>query len=318
MNSTTSTTPRHPIRVVARRTGLTPATLRAWERRYGVVEPGRSDGGQRLYSDQDIERLSRLRALTELGRPIGLVAGLSEGEAAALLEEDRAATGEAATSRRRLTDGDAPAAWVDEAYRAIGAMDGARLHAILRRSAAVLGAVRFLADVAEPLLQRVGSRWATGEITPAHEHLASGVLEQVLTWLMPPSSSDHDLSRVVVATLAGERHGLGARLVAAAATTEGWGVVYLGTDLPATDIATAAREVGAAIVSISVVLTDRAAESVDELTRLRSLLPSDVELVVGGRGARTLPTDRLPGGVEVAAGLDAFRSLLRERSAGDM
>ena len=56
-----ATAPRHPIRVVAQRTGLTPATLRAWERRYRVVEPSRSEGGQRLYSDADVERLVRIR-----------------------------------------------------------------------------------------------------------------------------------------------------------------------------------------------------------------------------------------------------------------
>ena len=65
MNSHDST-PKHPIRIAAKRAGLTPAALRAWERRYQAVEPGRSGGGQRLYSDRDVERLRTLRALTEL------------------------------------------------------------------------------------------------------------------------------------------------------------------------------------------------------------------------------------------------------------
>jgi len=76
MSTPPDATPRHPIRVVARRTGLTPATIRAWERRYGAVEPARSEGGQRLYSDLDLERLDTLRHLTEMGRSISSVAPL--------------------------------------------------------------------------------------------------------------------------------------------------------------------------------------------------------------------------------------------------
>ena len=68
--------PQHSVRVVARRTGLTPDLLRAWERRYRVVEPTRSAGGQRNYSDADIERLQLLVKVTAAGRPIGHVAAL--------------------------------------------------------------------------------------------------------------------------------------------------------------------------------------------------------------------------------------------------
>ena len=79
---------RHPIRVVAQRTGLTPATIRAWERRYGAVVPTRSGGGQRVYSDLDVQRLRTLKALTDAGRGISMVAGLSPMDAEALLTED--------------------------------------------------------------------------------------------------------------------------------------------------------------------------------------------------------------------------------------
>ena len=65
---------RHPIRVVAQRTGLTPATIRAWERRYDAVAPTRSEGGQRVYTDLDVQRLRTLKALTDAGRGISMVA----------------------------------------------------------------------------------------------------------------------------------------------------------------------------------------------------------------------------------------------------
>src|SRR4051794_35592575 len=75
-----STVPRYPVRLVASRTGLSAHVLRAWERRYGVVSPTRSEGGQRLYSDFDIERLLRLRRLAERGHSIGRIAALELSE----------------------------------------------------------------------------------------------------------------------------------------------------------------------------------------------------------------------------------------------
>ena len=86
------TTKRHPIQVAARRSGLSQDTLRAWEKRYGVVEPARSGGRQRLYSDQDVERLRLLRSAVEEGRRISEVANLSAKELTALVLEDRAET----------------------------------------------------------------------------------------------------------------------------------------------------------------------------------------------------------------------------------
>ena len=86
---------RHPIKVVARRTGLSPEVLRVWEKRYAVVEPGRTKTARRLYSDADIERLRILRQATLLGRRIGEISGLTTEALAAQVKEDREATAEA-------------------------------------------------------------------------------------------------------------------------------------------------------------------------------------------------------------------------------
>ena len=82
---------KHPIRVVTTRTGLTPDLLRAWERRYGVVTPTRSTGGQRLYSDADVERLAMLHRAVLSGRAIRTVAELTDDELAALVGVDEQA-----------------------------------------------------------------------------------------------------------------------------------------------------------------------------------------------------------------------------------
>lgn len=290
--------PRHPIRVVAQRTGLTPATLRAWERRYQVVDPGRSGGGQRLYSDRDVERLRRLHQLTEAGRPISLVASLPDEALERLHAEDR--------SRRYVPPASAPPgtatapadALVASAFDRVSALDGDGLEAVLRRAAVTLGVHAFLEDVVTPLLHRVGDAWASDALGPAHEHLCTGVIQSVLAWLHEPVAGGADGPRLVVATLPGERHGLGAMLVAAAAGLEGWQVTYLGVDLPAAEIARAARVVGARAVALSVVNADAAAEAAEGLGELRRALGPAVGLLVGGGAAARMSAAALPAGVE--------------------
>lgn len=299
--------PRHPIRVVARRTGLTPATIRAWERRYGAVSPVRSEGGQRLYSDRDLVQLDTLRRLTEMGRSISSVAGLSPAEAAALLEEDR---GLEPAARRPPTSGEAPDAWTGQAYARLRALDDGGLERILRRALATLGAPAFLEGVAAPLLRQVGSGWESGDVTPAQEHLGSAVIDRVLADIADHAEADDDAPRVVVATLPEERHGLGARLVAAVAALEGWRVSYLGTDLPAHEIAAAATALGADLVAVSVVSDDGPEAAARALGALRGALDPDVELIVGGRAARLLGTRDLPPDTLLMSDLGDFRTHL--------
>lgn len=304
--------PRHPIRVVAQRTGLTPATLRAWERRYHVVEPRRSDGGQRLYSDRDVERLTRLHLLSEAGRSISLVAGLSDAEAEALHQEDLAKGRSAVGSQLPEGTGAGPAAarFVDAAFQRLATLDGDGLEAVLRRAAVTLGAHAFLEEVVGPLLHRVGVAWAEEELGTAEEHLCTTVTERVLAWLSEPGSADPGSPRIVVATLSGERHGLGARLVAAAAALAGWHVTHLGVDLPARDIAAAARTLGATAVAVSVVNADTLAGMQAALAELHRGLPDGTALFLGGAMAQRLDPGALPESAEVVTGLAALRRAL--------
>jgi len=306
MSSSPDRTPRHPIRVVARRTGLTPATIRAWERRYGAVEPTRSPGGQRLYSDSDLERLETLRRLTEMGRSISSVAALDGGEAAALLLEDESAAVEAEPP---LTAGDATESWSEQAYGMVVSMDDEGLERLLWRAFTNLGAPRFLDGVVVPLLRRVGAGWEAGEVTPAQEHLGSEVVDRLLAEVTERSLPKRGGPRIVVGTLPGERHGLGGRLVAAAAALEGWTVKYLGTDLPAAEIAQAASRLQARAVAISMVSSELVPRSTGALAELRRLLPHSLALLVGGGAAALLDPDSLPDGVHILTGLDEMRTL---------
>lgn len=283
-------TPRHSIGVAETRTGLSAHTIRAWEKRYGAVEPERSDGGHRLYSDEQIRRLGLLARLTERGHRISHVADLPTDELTSLLEttlsEARTEAGPGDGSGAVAGEGaDAAAELEGELFEAIRAFDGDRLEAAFRRAALDLSARSLIEEVVTPLLHRVGEAWEAGEISPAHEHLLSGVVMRTLGWILDGCRPAPDAPKLVVATPTGQRHNLGALLAAATAASLGWETVYLGGDLPGAEIAGAAARTGARAVALSVVYPADDPELTTELRTLAEGLPGGVTLLVGGGGA---------------------------------
>ena len=321
------TAPRHPIAVVAERTGVSPDALRMWERRYGAVAPARTPGGQRLYSDADVERLRLLRATTEAGRAIGSVASLPIGELRAMAREDeevrrlvpRATAARAAGAGARAEGagraGPEHAPLVEGALACVRTLDAAGLETRLRRAAVTLGAPAFLEGVAAPLLRRVGDEWHAARLTPAQEHLATATVRRVVGAAMDALPAAPGAPTLLVATPAGERHEMGAFLAAAAAMAAGWRVVYLGPDLPAGEIALAAAGTGARAVAVGVVFLHDRDHLLAELRTLRARLATDVPLVAGGPGAVALAAELRGSRIEVAEDLDALRAVLH--SAAD-
>jgi DNA-binding transcriptional MerR regulator/methylmalonyl-CoA mutase cobalamin-binding subunit len=308
------TAARHPIAVVEERTGLTQDVLRVWERRYGAVQPGRSAGGQRRYSDADIERLRLLQAATRSGRSIGQIARLPTHEVARLAGEDAAARTERGAAHASQLEV-AAAELVAQALIHTRAMDASRLEALIRRGLLLYGVPEFLERVATPILRKVGDEWHAGRLTPSQEHLASAALNDLISETMRSVSAPESAPRIIVATPAGERHGIGAALVGAAAAADGWRVISLGTDLPAVEIAAAAVATAAVVVAVSLLYVAEPDQVIGELRSLRARVPAAVEIIAGGPGALALG-DKLTGsGVRIGASLADLREMLRERVA---
>jgi DNA-binding transcriptional MerR regulator/methylmalonyl-CoA mutase cobalamin-binding subunit len=301
---------RHPIGVVAERTGLSPDLLRVWERRYRAVEPSRSLDGQRYYSDADVERLRLLRLATLAGRTISQVAGLTTEELTRLLREDEAARQQ--VSRRAETAPLAPAR--EEVERALDlarAVNAPGLESFLRRTAAAFGVPLFLDGLVAPLLRRLGEEWAGGRLTPAQEHVATAIIQRVLEGAIQFLTTPHDAPNLLLATPAGEQHRMGSALAATAAAAEGWRVTNLGPDLPAGEIAAAARAVEARVVGVSIVYPGERDRVLAELRILRSRLSASVPLVAGGAGAVALAAELRAAGILVVQDLSEFRAALR-------
>jgi DNA-binding transcriptional MerR regulator len=266
----------YPIRAVAQMTGLSLDTLRAWERRYDAVVPRRDERG-RVYSEADISRLRQLGALVARGHAIGTVARLSDTQLSELLaaSEPRASSGEM----------QAPVAHLDDLRQAVDAYDLGAIERELSRFAAVLPPQELIFAVLLPLLTDIGTRWEAGTLRPAQEHMVSAIVRSVLGGLLRVLARAERTPRVAFATPTGERHELGLLCAAVLAAAAGFGVVYLGSDLPAADIWHAAERADARIVIVS--LTTPGAVARRELRALADP-PPPLALWVGGPAAAQL------------------------------
>ena len=289
---------RYPIRAVSKLTGISVDTLRAWERRYAVVEPERDERG-RLYSEADVERLKRLRQLVEQGHAIGRVASLTSEELRALATRGPDPV---------PYDGPDPATPTDlEAlHGAVERFDGPGLRRELTRLAAILPARTLAREVALPLLREVGEGWHEGRYTVAQEHLVTAEVRSLIGALARLHAVPEASPRLVLATPPGEQHEVGTLVAALVASGSGFMTFYLGPGLPPAEVVNAARRVGPRAVVLGYTGADGATQGLAALAEVARTLPSAMECWIGGAGvvaaAAALPTDR----VLLLADLDAY------------
>ena len=276
---------QHPMAVVTRRTGLSPDVIRAWERRHRAVEPARTEGNQRLYSEKDVERLVLIRQALEAGWQIGHVASLRDEKIRALLGRVGPPPPTAVSrpdARRR-----GPVGFLGLCLEDIARLDAAQLQSHLDEAAVALGRIEVLDKLLVPLFRRIGDECSSGKLRIASEHLASAVAGRFLETFQGASPIGERAPGLIVTTPAFQQHHLGALLVAATARMEGWRATYLGPNLPAEEIAAAAQLRQAKAVALSIAYPANDPDLSAELERLGRQLRGSAELIVGGSAARS-------------------------------
>ena len=250
---------------LSRRSGVSVELLRAWERRYGLLEPSRSDGGFRLYSDDDVERVRTMQA--HLGE------GLAAAEAA-----------RRALAHERETVGPVPSGAVEEARQelteALASFAEARAHAALDHVLSALTLDTVLADVVLPYLHDLGESWARGETTIAQEHFASNVIRGRLLGLARGWGTGGG-PHAVLACPPREFHDLGLLAFGLALRGRGWRITYLGQDTPLSTVQEHARSLHPDLVVLALADSTRLDDGVEELASLAATVPASL----GGAGA---------------------------------
>lgn len=202
---------------LAKRVGISPDVLRAWERRYRLVRPTRTGGGHRLYSTEDERRIRQVLR--------HIAAGMSVASAA---EHVLTATESRDNSATEFADG--LAEQTAELTRALDALDDALAQAVLDRLLAEYGLRDALTGAILPYLQTLGARWERGEASIATEHFASALIRGRLLALAR-GWNDGDGPSVVLACPSGELHEIALIALGLMLREQGWRVTYLGPDV---------------------------------------------------------------------------------------
>jgi DNA-binding transcriptional MerR regulator len=269
---------------LSRRTGVSPELLRAWEQRYGLLRPSRSAGGFRLYSPEDEMRVRRTTAL--IGE------GLSAAEAARIAGgEPPTADAEAAPRLEALAD---------ELRQALDDFDGAAAHLVMDRLFSTFSTRFVITEVLIPYLRDLGSRWADGRITVAHEHFASHflrgrMLARAEDWGAGGPSS------AVLACLPGEDHDLGLIFFGILLARRGWRVTFLGADTPFDTLETTARALHPTAVVLTTLDERLFRRHADAIRRLTASTPVAVAAPVDEQSVVDLGAQALRGQIAESA-----------------
>ena len=247
---------------LARRSGVSADLLRAWERRYALLEPSRTPSGYRLYSADDEARVRSMQA--------HLAQGLSAAEAARLARDAPAAA---------RHDG-VPADLAAALWSALDGFDDAGAQAAFDRLVATFSIEAVAATAVLPYLRTLGERWRNGDASVAQEHFATGVLRARLLGLA--RGWDRGTGpRALLACPSGERHDLGLIILGLALRERGWRVTFLGSDTPIETIAAAADQLAPDVVVVSSLTREPLLAAVTEIARMAAARP----VLLAGAGA---------------------------------
>ena len=289
----------HSIGDVARITGLTPETLRIWERRYGRPVAVRLPSGHRRYTEDHINWLRKVAEALAHGHRPNKVVKLDEPALDALL-------GDVAKDDTTSEEIERLLGWLID-FRAM------EIRAALEARWDPKDPARFLSNRLSPFLRAIGRGWTEGKVEIRHEHFATELVIDLLRRLragFPPAKKG---PAVLLTTLEGERHGIGLQMAALLCAARGIPFHLLGVDTPDSDIALAAEELeDVRVVGVSVSLGSGGVETDRRLAALRSKIPTDIRIIVGGEGARGVR--RGPRGVEYVEDFESWEKALADLS----
>jgi DNA-binding transcriptional MerR regulator/methylmalonyl-CoA mutase cobalamin-binding subunit len=277
---------KYPIKAVAQKTGLSVHVIRAWEKRYNAVVPNRTDTNRRLYSESDIEKLQILLKLTTQGHNIGGIANLSIDDLREMVDDQASSRDNRFQLANEIRQEADPDKFFTSCLKSVYALDIKELESTLYKASVSLSQPILLDRIIIPLITQVGEMWKEGEIRVYHEHMVTASLRSFLSNMIDSSKNNESAPKILVTTPQGQLHELGALIVSAVASTEGWNVTYLGPNLPAEEIVGAARQLNCKAIALSIVypLDDWILRK--ELIKFKQILPGNIPLLVGGKGAR--------------------------------
>ena len=294
------------VGVVARQTGIDISTLRKWEVRYGFPQPGRSAGGQRIYSCDDVVQLQGVVRRIATGERVGQV----------MRELVAMATGDAVSKVFSSSITAESPSWIEAALTVICREDIPSIKQLLRDTRHERTMRESVEQFLAPLTTAVGEAWAAGTLSISSEHLYASLLESLLV-----SETDafetrcepgHLLQpRLLLIVPAGEQHTLGLSMVHAVLAEAGVACLRISSDLPVAEIAACCTKHDFRAVGLSASRNYPRRMLRAQIAELRTLLAPDIELWLGGGGVDAI--SRLPEGTRTFGSLTELIEVARVR-----
>lgn len=312
--------PVYNMKAVEQQTGISAATLRAWERRYALVEPKRTNSGYRLYSDRDVALLRWTRNQ--------MVDGLTISRVVAMLENIRANNealyidSEDAPLPVYRDAPTPPSELVHPLYNALIELDGDRADEIMEQAFAMYTMPTVYVELITPTLVEVGEAWHRGEIFISTEHFASSYLRGRLLALLQAYPHRPDSHTIFVGCAPTERHEIGALIFAVMLRQAGFNVVYLGQDVPINDIVQSVLQAHPSMLCLSASSPQAATLLKDVQGQLSHAEPPPPLFGYGGRAFDNNPDlrEQISGyylGADPRDAITLVSGLLRNRSIGE-
>lgn len=293
----------YAIGTAARLAGIPPETLRIWERRYELLAPGRTDGGHRLYSEDDVLLLRAIKRLVDAGMRIGTIARLGHDA----IHEEALRHGALPTS----TVAQHASPLIDDIVEAARGLDERRVAQLLDRPLLLANGEEVVSTVYLPLLQRVGELWHAGNLSIAVEHFVEKMVTARVHAVLQATPQPSGGRLALCVCPPDERHEVGLVAAALALKTGGFYVTILGADLPAADLEEAIEATMPALL-VMAVTNQLSPQAVSTLVpALERGTTRRVPLLVGGASAASLVSRLQRGDVEVVDRLEDIVAVAR-------
>ena len=228
--------PVYNMKAVEQQTGISAATLRAWERRYALIEPQRTPSGYRLYSERDVALLrwvhDQMADGLSISRAVAMIEGLRANNEPLLIDERDSAHAPLANHDVALP----PTRLMQPLYAALIEMDSTRANEVLEQAFAMYSMSTVYLEIIVPTLVEMGEAWHRGEIFISTEHFATAYLRGRLLGLLQAYPQRVDMPTLFVGCAPHERHEMGVLIFAVMLRQQGFNVIYLGQDVPLDDI----------------------------------------------------------------------------------
>ncbi|MCM3795249.1 MULTISPECIES: MerR family transcriptional regulator [Priestia] len=252
---------KYNIKAISNMVGIQPGTLRAWERRYQILNPVRNESGHRLYTEED---LRKLKWLTEK-----VSGGFTISQAVSLLETESSTVG----TFEEEGEVDSPQKIRDELLTMLLSFEEGKAQDLINHAFSLYSVEKVVIDILGSLLVTVGDMWEKGQITSAHEHYTTQVLKTRISMIFYSLPSNGLLPKAIAVCGPNETHEVGLLVFTLFLRRKGFEVIYLGSSIEDKDVELIVKEVDPTFLFMSCTMMENAEKTLNLTNQMIKKFP---------------------------------------------